>query len=299
MINRETFFSYVRNAPFGGRLSTEQVNGMTAILDKWERGNYSDTRHLAYMFATVFWETKQKMQPVSEDLYYKSADRIVEVFGKYIPTIAEAKAYVKLPEKLANKVYGGRLGNVKPGDGWLMRGRGLPQITGRENYAKFGIADNPDKALQMETALDILFRGMMNGMFTGKKLSDYFNATTDDPENARRIVNRLDKAKLIAGFYRNFLDAITAAKVANTSGNVPAEVTPEAAKPDDVPVSQSKSIWAIITTFLSGSTALPFLGNINNGFALGAFALIVIAACIAAWLIGTGRITINRSKAIK
>jgi putative chitinase len=61
-------------------------------------------------------------------------------------------------------------GNEKSGDGWHYRGRGLVQITGEANYTKFGCAQNPDMALAPESAIRILFDGMINGGFTGKSL---------------------------------------------------------------------------------------------------------------------------------
>jgi putative chitinase len=61
-----------------------------------------------------------------------------------------------------------RNGNEKSGDGW--HGRGLVQITGEANYTKFGRVQNPDMALAPETAIRILFDGMINGGFTGKSL---------------------------------------------------------------------------------------------------------------------------------
>lgn len=68
-----------------------------------------------------------------ENLNY-SAARLMAVWPKRFPTFAAAKPYANNPESLANKVYGGRLGNVQPGDGWRFIGRG-PQLTGRSNYS--------------------------------------------------------------------------------------------------------------------------------------------------------------------
>jgi putative chitinase len=73
-----------------------------------------------------------------ENLNY-SADRLHAVFPRYFPTVASAQAYGHNREKIANKVYGGRLGNgpEASGDGFKFRGRGAIQLTGRENYQKF------------------------------------------------------------------------------------------------------------------------------------------------------------------
>jgi hypothetical protein len=54
-----------------------------------------------------------------------------------------------------------------------------------------------------------MFLGMMNGWFTGAKLSRFFNASTEDWKNARKIINGLDKADLIADFGRSYYAAIS------------------------------------------------------------------------------------------
>lgn len=90
---------------------------------------------------------------------------------------------------------GAMLGNTTSGDGYIYRGRGYCQVTGRNNYKKFGkllsirLEENPDLALQPDIALRILVVGMKDGLFTGKKLSNYITKSTTDYVNARRIIN--------------------------------------------------------------------------------------------------------------
>lgn len=96
-----------------------------------------------------------------EDLSYTHASRIREVWPTRFHSIADAEPYVRNPEKLANKVYQGRMGNTEPGDGYLYRGRGLLQITGRESYREIGtvtgldLVGSPDLAFSPEHALEI------------------------------------------------------------------------------------------------------------------------------------------------
>ena len=78
---------------------------------------------------------------LEEDLRY-SASRLCQVWPArfVIPTSALCRRCSDNPEALANEVYGGRLGNVRQGDGWLFHGRGLIQLTGRVNYQAFATA---------------------------------------------------------------------------------------------------------------------------------------------------------------
>jgi putative chitinase len=86
-----------------------------------------------------------------ENLNY-SAKGLMGIFKKYFPTQALADAYARKPEKIANKVYGNRMGNgdEASGEGFKFRGRGYIQLTGKQNYTAFdatvedNILANPD-----------------------------------------------------------------------------------------------------------------------------------------------------------
>lgn len=75
---------------------------------------------------------------LTENLNYTTPERIQAVWPARFSTPQEAALYVKNPEALANKVYGGRMGNSHPGDGFKYAGRGLLQVTGRTNYIGLG-----------------------------------------------------------------------------------------------------------------------------------------------------------------
>ena len=90
-------------------------------------------------------------QAVNENLNY-GAKGLLGIFKKYFPTPEKAALYERKPEKIANLVYGGRMGNgpEASGEGWKFRGRGYIQLTGKDNYKSFdavvaeSIVDNPD-----------------------------------------------------------------------------------------------------------------------------------------------------------
>ena len=168
-MNFQIFFDDVRNSLFGGKLSQGQVEGMENII------NYSTVSldQLAYVLATVKWETAHTMQPIKE-------------YG--------STAYLK------SKPY------------WPYYGRGLVQLTWKDNYAKYGLDKTPDKALEWDSSLFVLFDGMTKGLFTGKKLDDYINDNKRDYINARRIINGTDRAKEIAQIADAYRTALIAAQ---------------------------------------------------------------------------------------
>lgn len=297
-LNLQTFFAYARRAPFGGSLSTAQVEGCKRILATCRAERVLDLRQVAYVLASVFHETGARMQPVREAFASGDAGAIA----------ALDKAW-----------KAGKLGKVKEPywrKGWF--GRGDIQITHEANYRKLGnaigvdLVANPALALDPATSARIAVVGMRDGLFRysaaqrrPERLADYFTPQFALPQEARAIVNGgRDKAKLIAGHWRAFLDALEAADLATPQ---PTDVVAADAEPDDVPVAASGSAGtiAVVTAggvaTAAGGVATAAVTGISNQWALAAFALLLlfllIAGGIGGWLVVSGRLTINRSKA--
>jgi predicted chitinase len=117
--------------------------------------------HLAQFMAQLDHESGG-FKTVEENLRY-SAKRLLEIFPKYYKDPAQAEADAYSPIAIANRVYANRMGNGPPesGDGYKYRGRGLIQLTGKDNYKRFGqmagidLVSNPDLAGNLSTAADI------------------------------------------------------------------------------------------------------------------------------------------------
>ncbi|MGZ8362466.1 MAG: glycoside hydrolase family 19 protein [Caulobacteraceae bacterium] len=104
--------------------------------DLEEAGLLESRARLCYFLAQLAHESIG-LGVLEENLRYR-AERLAAVWPSRFPSVAVAQPYAMQPEKLANKIYGGRMGNVEPGDGWRYRGRGFIHLTGRDAYREAG-----------------------------------------------------------------------------------------------------------------------------------------------------------------
>jgi len=183
--NRKIFFDHVRESLFDGTLTQQQVDGQNVILFVAEVFRPDgDQRFLAYELATAYHETAQTMWPIEEYGQGKGRD----------------------------------YGETDPETGQAYYGRGLVQLTWRDNYAKATTELNldgdrdlvwhADRALDSLIATKVMFLGMEQGWFTSRKLADYFNDAEDDAVNARQIINGNDQDDVIAAYHDKFLSAL-------------------------------------------------------------------------------------------
>lgn len=149
----------------------------------WNEDSLRNRRQVAYAIATTYHETAGTFQPITE---YGQR----QYFDKYEPGTRTGKT----------------LGNTEPGDGYRFRGRGYVQLTGRTNYRNWSktlevdLLADPDRAKDPDLAYRILSEGMRVGAFTGLQIGDYLSQGRCDWVNARRVINRLDRAELIADY---------------------------------------------------------------------------------------------------
>ena len=133
---------------------------------------------IAYILATADHETNHTFKPVTEAYWLKDPD-----------------AYLKKHHA----------------DYYPYYGRGYVQLTWKHNYEKYSkllnqdLVEHPELALKPEIALFILVHGFKNGVFTGRKISDYVNEKNTDFVKARRCINGSDKAQQIAKLAKNYL----------------------------------------------------------------------------------------------
>jgi putative chitinase len=121
-----------------------------------------DTPHRVAAFMAQCGHESGGFTLMQENLNY-SAKGLRGTFGKYFPNDEVAKLYERKPQMIANRVYANRMGNgdESSGEGWYFRGRGIVQITGKNNYTKCSqslfesnvLVENPDLLLETEYAI--------------------------------------------------------------------------------------------------------------------------------------------------
>jgi hypothetical protein len=196
-INRKTFFADIKplfKGGYAGKVGEGRISGLDLLIDTAEKENVGYDE-FAYILATTLWETAYTVQPIAE--YGKGKGRKYGVKGKY---------------------------------GQVPYGRGYVQLTWDYNYEKAdkelgldgALLKNFDLALDPKVAVLILFKGMQEGWFTGKKLKSYIDGVQEpdaedlrEYEEGRRIINGVDKKKEIAKLALTIDRALRKAEVAN------------------------------------------------------------------------------------
>lgn len=209
---------------------------------------------VAYVLATAYWETARTMKPIRE----RGGERYLRR-KRYYPHV----------------------------------GMGYAQVTWERNYRKVSIETgvdcvaNPKHLLDPDIAKVALVVGMVEGWYTGKKLSNYITLKKSDYVNARRIINGTDKKHEIAALAKQFEDLLLAEAYGVEPRVVEVEVIKEVQKPTpkqvkdvvedaDKPWWQSKTILTHIFDAGAVSAVVQLLENKPIAYAIAA--VIVLAA---------------------
>jgi len=145
------------------------VKWLQPLIDTFIKYNISTTQRQASFIGQCQHESNN-FRTLEENLHYSAAG-LMRVWPSRFTSDVVAQAYANNPEKIANKVYAGRMGNgdEESGDGWAYHGRGLIQLTGRDNYSAcgaslgFALLTNPELLLQPKSAC------LSAGWFWGKR----------------------------------------------------------------------------------------------------------------------------------
>jgi len=204
-INKEFFLAEYKRA-FGKTLSEQKKQNIFTITDAFESDpEMKSLRWLAYILATSMHESNDTFAPVVEGYWIKpDAKRIAALYEYYRKNN---------PGALKTIFPNGRTGTAFYG-----RGR-VVQLTHSFNYrlasekiyGDMRLLNDPDMIIRDASCdLAVTFRGMLEGWFTGYRLGQFFPLSSDKAnwKSARKIINGLDKANLIAGYAMKFYDCL-------------------------------------------------------------------------------------------
>lgn len=145
-----------------------QAGDVTAHAAALEAARLNSTvntpQRLCHFLGQIYVESAHFTR-MEENLNYRDPARLASLFRAVKDTADAAALIAQGPQAIANRVYANRLGNgdEASGDGWRYRGSGYIQLTGRDNYRKFGnkvnmdLVDNPDLVRQPPTAARVAF----------------------------------------------------------------------------------------------------------------------------------------------
>ena len=276
-MDRAKLFAALRSrssAVFGKALTQPQVQGIEAILEACQKYGVTDQHHVADVLAQVYHETGGYMLPIKETVMPSHKDK----------NPPDAVVIARLNAAFAK----GQLPWVKTPywrDGWF--GRGPIQTTHERNYAKIGkaigvdLVKDRDRILEKGIGAASAVVGMRDGLYTGKKLSDFDFprelAKADLPGGQfgpRRIVNGVDGTdEKIAGYHRAFYAALTAAGYGAEPVAPPAPIpTPKPApaapvvKSEPAPTTSNGEKAAVAALIAALAAAGAWVGNFFQGW---------------------------------
>lgn len=210
----------------GGTYKAGSNTNKAAVIEAMNGAGIKDPKEQAMFMAQMDHESGG-FRTTSENLNY-SKKGLLKTFGKYYKTDAEAAADANNPEAIANKVYGGRMGNTDPGDGYKFRGRGFTQLTGKDNYIEAGndlgldLVNNPDQAADPANAAKIsAWYWKKRNIGAAGKAGDVESATRRINGGLNGLADRKEK-------YSQYLTQASAGELTMQTGNDTKAVPPPA-----------------------------------------------------------------------
>jgi putative chitinase len=156
------------------------------LLETFEKYDISTPKRQAYFIGQCMHESGGFKQ-LKENLNY-SAKGLMATWPSRFPDMDTAEKYERNPEKIANKVYAGRMGNTEDGDGAKYIGRGLIQLTGKENYANCGSAIGVDLVANPDLLATPKYAALSAGWFWNRKGLNAL-ADVDDLDTITKRIN--------------------------------------------------------------------------------------------------------------
>jgi putative chitinase len=179
------------------KIDQKWLEPLNNTLDKYE----INTNNRIASFIGQCQQESGNFRWLEENLNY-STDSLMRTWSSRFPTKEIADQYARNPEKIANKVYGGRMGNTEDGDGWFFRGRGIKQLTGRENYQRCGSGLGIDLLSKPDLLLEPKYACLSAGWFWNKhnlnELADKQDYTTMTKRINGGLIGHEDRVKKIA-----------------------------------------------------------------------------------------------------
>lgn len=230
---------------FGGGSKGRSKAMRQALQAEMTSSGITDPREQAMFMAQMDHESGG-FRNTQENLNY-SAEGLMKTFPKYYKSLADAQKDARNPEAIANKVYGGRMGNTQAGDGFKFRGRGAIQLTGKDNYAAaskdlgIDLLGNPDLAADPAVAAKVAtWYWKKNNLGSAARQGDVTAVTKRINGGTNGLADRQQK-------YEAYLAAANTGKLTiDQSGVKSASVppTPAPAAPAVVPMAAGREVMA-------------------------------------------------------
>lgn len=171
-----------------GMSAVSAARWLPHVLEAAARFDFAEPRRLAMWLAQCAHESLG-FSVLVENLNY-SAEALRRTWPTRFPDVATANAYARKPERIANRAYGGRMGNgpEDSGDGWRFRGRGLIQLTGRDNYRACGAALSVDLEADPDLLAAERYAALSAGWFWDSRALNAF-ADAGDVAGVTRKIN--------------------------------------------------------------------------------------------------------------